>query len=825
MTRAWADEVGAWRYEPPFDVYNGDDGSVLLDGNHLAILDDGVFVGCVATGLGARVRGGPVDDGDVLDVGIGLAPDVLGHGLGTRAASLAIEALRVAGHRALRASILASNERSTTPTGAASWSWSANSTDPGPRSAARLRSAPGGSYSRRIAPWPPDVVQPVRRTAARPRRGVRAAALALVAALALGALVAVQPSGATASWTITVAAPETGAPLWAFPFLSGDELDAQNVQDFEQLTYRPLYFFDGTTAPTLDPRRSLADPPVYANGDTTVSVTMKPGLEWSNGEPVSARGVVAWMNLDASFPGLWADYLAPLRGGRAAGLPDDVESIAVSGATVTFTLSGPVDPTWFTDNELSQITPLPAAWDRYEPSRPKVPMVGPESVSAHGGHFTAPTASAGCYGDTWVGDGNHGPSDQFVDPLGDDTVVQRSASSLASRCVDEVELMRSLSADATDYTVPGTDVSETWELSDGPWRLSEYDAATGALTLVANTAPGAAGPRPTAAALEFVPCATAAACAGLLADGDVDQGELPVPDAPRTSSLAAAPRHNPLAGDGYRETVTLPWAIDYVPYNFDSVIGAGGHAGAVLDQLVVRQALQSLDDQSAMVDSSLRGYGAATDAPVPAVGAPFDNPYPFDVGRARSLLATHGWSVRAGGLTRCAVAARCGSGIPKGTPLALTIVYASQGGASTASLELLRADAREVGIELRLERLDPSEVLDRVLGHRGDWDLASWDGGWSYAPDYFASGEWLFAAGSPWNVGGYDAPEATTLVEATMSSASSLGAYDAYIADQLPVLWQPVTATITETRAAVRGVVVSSDGAFTPESWRLATGG
>jgi RimJ/RimL family protein N-acetyltransferase len=115
MTPQWSDEVATWRYDAPFEVYNGTDSSpaALLDGNHLAILDDGRFIGYVATGLEARVRGGPPDVDGVTDVGIGLAPDVVSRGLGARAATLALEALRVAGHRTLRASILASNERST----------------------------------------------------------------------------------------------------------------------------------------------------------------------------------------------------------------------------------------------------------------------------------------------------------------------------------------------------------------------------------------------------------------------------------------------------------------------------------------------------------------------------------------------------------------------------------------------------------------------------------------------------------------------------------------------------------------------------------------
>lgn len=114
MTRAFADEVAAWRYEPPYDCYDGNEGAAesLLDGQHVAILEDGRFVGFVGVGTEARVPGGPPDEDAVTDVGIGLDPRRLSEGLGTQAGALVLETLRLAGHARLRVSVLASNDRS-----------------------------------------------------------------------------------------------------------------------------------------------------------------------------------------------------------------------------------------------------------------------------------------------------------------------------------------------------------------------------------------------------------------------------------------------------------------------------------------------------------------------------------------------------------------------------------------------------------------------------------------------------------------------------------------------------------------------------------------
>lgn len=114
MTAAWAAEVAEWRYEAPLDVYNPNADTVasLLDGNHLAILDGGGLVGYVSLGIEARVPGGPPSRDDVTDVGVGIRPDHLSERLGTRAGELVLETLGIAGHTTLRASVLASNDRS-----------------------------------------------------------------------------------------------------------------------------------------------------------------------------------------------------------------------------------------------------------------------------------------------------------------------------------------------------------------------------------------------------------------------------------------------------------------------------------------------------------------------------------------------------------------------------------------------------------------------------------------------------------------------------------------------------------------------------------------
>jgi Acetyltransferase (GNAT) family len=112
MTAERAREVATWRYEPPCDadVAATLDERTLLDGEHVAILEDSTLVGFLAVGVVTTIT--PDEDEDAsTDVVIGIRPDRLGERLGTRAGELALEALGLGGHRSLRAVVRATDDR------------------------------------------------------------------------------------------------------------------------------------------------------------------------------------------------------------------------------------------------------------------------------------------------------------------------------------------------------------------------------------------------------------------------------------------------------------------------------------------------------------------------------------------------------------------------------------------------------------------------------------------------------------------------------------------------------------------------------------------
>ena len=158
--------------------------------------------------------------------------------------------------------------------------------------------------------------------------------------------------GGTAYWAEQPLSP----PDYIFPLVSGAYYSNENVYDFQTLMYRPLYWYGERGTPGVDYALSLADAPVYSDHDRVVTITLKPA-RWSDGEPVSAQDVIFWIDLLKANRADWASYVP-------GGFPDNVRSYVATGdRTVRLMLTRGYNPAWFTNNELSQITPLPLAWE------------------------------------------------------------------------------------------------------------------------------------------------------------------------------------------------------------------------------------------------------------------------------------------------------------------------------------------------------------------------------------------------------------------------------------------------------------------------------
>ena len=299
-----------------------------------------------------------------------------------------------------------------------------------------------------------------------------AAALALIAvgcgSSGSGSSGTTPVKGGTAVW----AEPPSSPPTYIFPYIDSANISNLNLFDFQYLLYRPLYWFGQNGQPVVNPSLSVANLPTVSGRKLTI--TLKHYM-WSNGTQVTAQDVMFWLNMELAEP---ANY------GAYTGFPKNVSDLkVVSPTTLTMTMDKPYSPTWFLYNELSQVTPMPAAWDR--------------------------TAS--------------GPS---------------SCATKVSDCAAVYNYLNGQAKDLSSYAT-----SPIWGIVDGPWRLSAFNP-DGHVTYVPNKS--YSGPvKPKLAAFQEVPFTTDSAEYDVLQSPSsttkIDFGYLPDQDAPAKPARRRAP--------------------------------------------------------------------------------------------------------------------------------------------------------------------------------------------------------------------------------------------------------------------------------------------
>jgi len=579
--------------------------------------------------------------------------------------------------------------------------------------------------------------------------------------------------------TITYALQPTTQATYIFPFVAaskpGADFSVYNVNDFQYLMYRPLYWFGTGVKPLINPDLSLAYPPTYSGNQVTIR--LKPTYKWSNGESVTAQDVVFWMNMMAAEDALGNGYI----GSSPGGLPGEVSNVrAVSQYVVTMTINGAFSQDWFKNNQLSQITPMPMAWD----------VTGPNQQPGQGHCATNVASCDAVY--------------KYLD---------QQASSVSSY---------------------GT--SKLWGVVDGPWKVQSLDSQ-GNLTMLFNDKySGPVAPHHITKLIE-VPFTTEGAEYNVLQDPTgsqvLDVGYLPTVDAP-VPPAGASVGSNPSSLPNYSLSAVYPWEIAYFPYNFNNPT-----VGPIFKQLYFRQAFQDLVDQEGVINGPLHGYGKAGIGPVadyPVTGylspqlARGGDPWALNIPQAKSLLSQHGWHLPAGGgplvCTNPGSGPRqCGQGVAAGTPLKFSFIYASGQDFMESAARELASNASLAGMQVELT----PEPFDSVVGSAFDpknhsWQLAEW-GAWTYDPDYLPTGETLFATNSANNAGGYSDPTNDADINATLQARTpaafnqAMYKWQNYLAGQLPVVYMPIRPVLNEVIKGLDIGVQNSALMITPEMW------
>jgi peptide/nickel transport system substrate-binding protein len=594
-------------------------------------------------------------------------------------------------------------------------------------------------------------------------------------------------SGGTVRW----AEPPGTPPTYIFPFMSPQNSSVDNISQFQYLMYRPLYMFGfpSNNKTTLNPTLSLASSPEYGSGDTTATIAMKSNYKWSNGESVTADDVLFFLNmLHAEAPNSnWYDYVPGY-------IPDNIKSVSTSGSSaLTITLTKAVDPTWFTYNQLSQVTPFPAAWD----------------ITASGGAPGSGACSTGTYG----------------------------AASTDSACTKVYNYLSGLANDPTTYAS-----SPIWNIVDGPYTINSSKggsfSTSGQVTMVPNSA--YTGPQKATITLQQLPFTTDSSEFNALVGGNLDIGYLPQQDVSQntTDPTAAGPNNSRLTN-----FYLTPWVLfgfNYAVLKYEST-GNNGNAGAEYKQLYIRQAMQSAVNQPEMISKFLKGYAVPTYGPVPVLphndlvdSFEQSNPYPYNTSHAKSLLTSHGWKEE-NGIDTCVKAGsakgECGASIPKGAQLNFTMVYASGIQWQQQIMQVEQSAWNSIGIKTALESNTFPTVIQNYAapcqsGSPCTTEEGWWGGGWEYSPDYYPSGETLFFTNAGSNAGNYSNAKSDSLISATTNTETSLHSYEDYLAKQIPVIWEPnADYELSEVKNTIRGVAPQNPFAnLFPEYWYYVKG-
>ena len=191
------------------------------------------------------------------------------------------------------------------------------------------------------------------------------------------------------------------------------------------------------------------------------------------------------------------------------------------------------------------------------------------------------------------------------------------------------------------------------------------------------------------------------------------------------------------------------------------------------------------------------------------------------------LLKSHGWTIVPNGTDTCARPGsgthQCGQGVSAGAKLDFDLQYASGLSVLSQRMAVERSSWASAGINVNLSQAPASTVTHDAaacqVGPTCTWELENVGTGATFVPDYFPTGEALFATGAKANVGSYSNPVNDNLIAQTQYTVIGFSYYQMYLARQLPVVFQDrAAASLWEVSKQLRGVVpLNPFGIATPE--------
>ncbi|GHJ36663.1 peptide ABC transporter substrate-binding protein [Streptomyces sp. TS71-3] len=361
-----------------------------------------------------------------------------------------------------------------------------------------------------------------------------------------------------------------------------------------------------------------------------------------------------------------------------------------------------------------------------------------------------------------------------------------------------------------------------WKTIDGPYAIKSFSTA-GKVVLTANEKYDGLE-KPAIKTVNLLPFTTTDAEKNALRSGRVDYGYIDATDLDQKSQFTT---------QGYTVKPWTGWAITYLPYNFNNPT-----MGPVFKQLYARQAIQESVDQTSLAKvvwggTAVPGYGPVPQAQVSSFLSPEQkgNPYPFDTGKAKELLTSHGWSLQ-GGVMTCTTPGSgdnaCGEGVDKGTKFQMQVLSQSGSTVTDNMMSAIQSSMEKTGIKLSIKTAPVNSVLSQTPQCTADKPICKWQlsffgtaGSW-YFPAY-PTGDSLFQSKGGSNFGNYANPDVDKLIDAstTSNSPKAMQDYSAALAKDLPVVWLPEPDyQISVVSNRLGGFFQDSLANFHPAQWK-----
>ncbi|HQU27107.1 MAG TPA: ABC transporter substrate-binding protein [Acidimicrobiales bacterium] len=441
---------------------------------------------------------------------------------------------------------------------------------------------------------------------------------------------------AGAAGALTVGETPGAPPTSIFPLEGCAQDTLANVQQFQDLLYRPLYWYGLSGSPGYQAALSPATTPTTNRATTQVSFTMR-GWRFADGRPVDGTSVLFFLNLVQADPSAFCNAV-PVRG-----VPSGLRAVRVQGNLVTLTFSTRVNLDWLMGNDLSNVVPLDPAWSRS--------ATGPD-----------PTCANGTYG---------------------------AARTLAA-CRQVLSYLQGLGTTTSGFA------SGFWQGGvDGPWLLRAFDAS-GDATLSAN--PRYSGPvRARVGALRLVAFPSYAAEEDALARGTLDVGTVPgsaipagsanVPTLASRDTLYATPFWG---FDGIE--------VNFAATGAGGPLVAQGYLRGALEQAIDQKSLVAtvFNGRAAGGASPIP---PSTPASLAKVTGPFPSD-PAAARRALTSHGWSLAGPAATCTDPGTGASQCGPGVAQGQTLALSLVVASGDPALNQELSLVKVAWAALGVSL-----------------------------------------------------------------------------------------------------------------------------